>query len=311
MQGMKILFMGSANLARPALQALLEKGTDNIVGIVTQPDRPSGRHRRLTPCPLKALAEERGLVPILTPEKIGESASLDTMRALNPDLTVVAAYGQFLTREVLDLAPMGSINVHPSLLPLYRGAAPMAWAVANGDAVTGVTIQHLALKMDAGDIILQEEHPIRPDDTAETLEERLASLGANLLLRAIDLIRDGRAPRTPQDENNVTRARKLTKEDGLIDWRLPASTLHNHIRGFQPWPGSRVEWPAGSGRILTVLRSRVETASGEPGRTLSTDGDGPLIACGSDALRLLEVKPAGGRPMAAAAYVRGLQQKPS
>lgn len=301
---MRIIFMGAGRLACPALKTLADRKADEIVAVVTQPDRPSGRRRQLSPCPARQVAEEHGL-RVLTPERVSGPAMVEELRGLAPDLIVVADFGQFLKADVLAIPPKGTINIHPSLLPRYRGAAPIQWAVARGETETGVTIMYVDERMDAGGIILQEKAPIREEDTAETLEGLLAELGASLLVRAVEQIRDGTVERTVQDEALVTLAPKLKKEDGRIDWSLPAVELRNRVRGFQPWPGAFCEAPRGSGRILKVLRARVEQGSGEPGIVLEAGERGPLVACGAGALRLLEVQPEGGKSMAGDAYLRG------
>lgn len=303
---MRVIFMGSAEFACPAVEALLGSRHE-LVACVTQPDRPKGRRLKVQPCPVRALAEAKG-VRVLAPEAV--DGAYDEIATLRPDLIAVAAYGQYIPGRLIDLPPRGAINIHPSLLPRYRGAAPIQWAVANGDTVTGVSILYVGRKMDAGDVILQQEHDIADGDTAATLAPRLARAGAELLVRAIDLIDTGHAHRTPQDEAKVTWARKLEKADGRIDWTLPALALHHRVRGFQPWPGSACEAQAGSGHHLKVLRTRVEQGTGVPGTILDATGDGPLIACGENALRLLDVQPEGKRPMPGAAYLNGAHLPP-
>jgi len=296
---MRIVFMGSAELAIASLQAVLHAGQDQVVGVVTQPDRPAGRKRALTPCPLKAFAEEQGL-RVMTPVKIGSEASVQALAALEPDLFVVVAYGQYIPGRVIKLAPKEAINVHPSLLPKYRGAAPIQWAILNGDDKTGVSIIYLAPKMDAGDILRQETWTIDPDDTSATLHDKLAVFGADLLLKAMDDIRNGTVSRTVQDESRAVEIRKLTKEDGAIDWSLPAGSIRNRIRAFDPWPGSYCRLPGDE--ILRVWRAEVESAEGSAGELLD---DGLLVAAGSGALRLTEVQPVGGRRMPAASFLNG------
>lgn len=301
---MRIVYMGTPRFAVPALEKLLGTPRHQVVAAVTQPDRPKGRHLHLAACPAKELAVARGL-PVLTPERIGEAEG--ELRALAPDLIAVAAYGQFIPRGIRELAPAGCINIHPSLLPRYRGAAPIQWAVAQGDAVTGVTIMHVAKVMDSGDMILQTEVPIGPEETAAELETRLAAIGAGLLLEAIDLLAAGRAPRRPQDEAQATVAPKIRKEDGRIDWSRPALELFNRLRAFQPWPGAACE---ARGRTLKILHARVENAPDgcgdlPPGSIIAVDATGPLIACGRQALRLREVQPEGRASMPASAWLNG------
>lgn len=302
---MRVVFFGSAEIGVPSLQALLESTQDEVIAVVTQPDRPGGRKLRRTPCPIKTFAQERGL-SVLSPEKTGDS--LVELAALRADLFVVVAYGQYIPKSVLALPEQGAINLHPSLLPEYRGASPIQWAVANGDTVTGVTILYVSEKMDAGDIILQRELPIGLDDTSVTLEPVLAEAGAELLMNAVEHIRNGTIQRILQNEAAATEVRKLTKEDGRLDWNLPAATLRNRIRGFVPWPGCFCETP--DGQRLKVLSAAVEECAGAPGEILEAAGAGPLVAAGRGSLRLLEVQPAGKCVMDGAAYLRGYPLTP-
>ena len=300
---MRIVFMGSAELAVPSLRALVDDSRDEVVGVISQPDRPAGRKRKLTPCPLKAFAESRDL-KIMTPGKVGDPESLQALEALEPDLFVVVAYGQYIPAKVIQLARYEAINVHPSLLPKYRGAAPIQWAILNGDEQTGVSIIYLAKKMDAGDILRQERHPIGPDDTSAVLHDRLADLGAQLLLKTIDDIRDGRVSRTAQDEAEAVEISKLSKEDGKIDWSMPAEAIRNRIRAFDPWPGSYCILPDGD--ALKVWKAGAEVGEGVPGTLLD---DRLLVATGSHALRLLEIQPAGRKRMPVEAFLNGHPQE--
>jgi len=297
---MRVIFFGSASIGFPSLEALLASAQDEVVSVVTQPDRPAGRKQQLTPCPVKTFAQERG-IPVLSPEKVKDS--FPELAALKADLFVVVAYGQYIPQSVLALPGQGAINLHPSLLPKYRGSSPIQWAVANGDTQTGVTIIYVSEKMDAGDMILQRELPISPDDTSATLEPVLAAAGADLLMEAVEQIRNGTVRRQPQDEAAATEIRKLTKEDGRLDWTLPAAMLRNRIRSFTPWPGCYCELP--DGQRLKVLRAGVEKRDGAPGEILEAAGAGPLVAAGEGALRLLEVQPAGKCAMDGASYLRG------
>ena len=297
---MRIIFMGSAELAVPSLDAILKNGRDEVVAVVSQPDRPAGRKRHLTPCPLKAFAEEQGL-KILTPEKIGDSDSVAALASLRPDLFVVVAYGQYIPTRLLALAPYEAVNVHPSLLPKYRGSAPIQWAVANGDTVTGVSIICLAQRMDAGDILRQEPFPIGPCDTSGELHDQLAVLGAELLLKTIDDLREGTVTRTVQNEDDVVEISKLSKKDGEIDWSCSAETIHNRIRAFDPWPGSTCLLP--HGEILKVWKAERVDAAGRSGEVLD---DALLVATGSGALRLLEVQPPGKKRMTTQSFLNGV-----
>jgi len=295
----RIVFMGSAELAIPSLEAILGDGGAEVVGVVAQPDRPAGRKRQPTACPLKAFADGQGL-NVMTPEKVGAPESVEALAALEPDLFVVVAYGQYIPTRVIALAPNEAINVHPSLLPKYRGSAPIQWAIANGDSITGTSIIYLAQKMDAGDILRQETYPIGEDDTSGALHDKLAVFGADLLLKAIDDIRNGTVSRVAQDESQAVEVRKLAKEDGEIDWALPAKTIQNRIRAFDPWPGSTCKLP--DGEPLKVWASRVEEASGRPGEVLDDD---LLVATGNGALRLTEIQPAGKKRMPAISFLNG------
>lgn len=301
---MRIVFFGSATIGFPVLEALLA-GRDEVAAVVTQPDRPAGRKQQLTPCPVKTFALEHGL-PVLSPEKVKDN--LTELAAIKADLFVVVAYGQYIPLSVLSLPLHGAINLHPSLLPKYRGSSPIQRAVANGDTLTGVTILYVSEKMDAGDIILQRKVPIMPDDTSVTLEPVLAAAGAALLMEAIEQIRQGTVCRCPQKDEEATEVQKLTKDEGRLDWTLPASILRNRIRGFVPWPGCFCEMP--DGQRLKVLCASVEDRSGQPGEILETEGAGLLVAAGEGALRLIEVQPAGKRAMDGASYLRGYPLEP-
>ena len=296
---MRIVFMGSAELAIPSLHSLLGSEKDELVGVVSQPDRPAGRKRIPTPCPLKAFAEEAG-ISVMAPEKIGTPDSVEALATLKPDLFVVVAYGQYIPRRVIDLAPLEAINLHPSLLPKYRGSAPIQWAIANGDAETGVSIITVANKMDAGDILRQKTYPIADDDTSLSLHNQLAKIGAKLLLKTLDDIRAGTVSHTAQDESQVVEIRKLVKEDGEIDWARSATTIRNRIRAFDPWPGSTCKLP--SGEILKVWCAELVEGNGIPGELLD---DQLLIASGDGALRLVEIQPAGKKRMPASSFLNG------
>ena len=296
---MRLVFMGSAELAIPSLRAILEAGKDEVVGVVSQPDRPAGRKRKLAPNPLKAFAQERNL-PCHLPEKIGESTSVEQLKRWNPDLFVVVAYGQYIPSQIIQLAPHEAINLHPSLLPKYRGAAPIQWALLNGDSTTGASIITLAKKMDAGDILHQETLPISPDDTSATLHEKLAQLGANLLLETIDAIRAGTISRRPQNEAEAVEIRKLSKEDAPINWTHSATQIRNQIRALDPWPGTTCKLP--SGETLKIWEATQEEGAGKPGELLD---DQLLVATGHQALRLLEIQPSGKKRMPASAFLNG------
>ncbi|QBG47089.1 methionyl-tRNA formyltransferase [Verrucomicrobia bacterium S94] len=297
---MRIVFMGSAALAVPSLKAILNSGQDEVVGVVSQPDRPAGRKRVLTPCPLKAYADEQCL-NVMTPEKIGDPVAVEALEKMKPDLLVVVAYGQYIPQRVIRLARYEAINVHPSLLPKYRGSAPIQWAILNGDSETGVSIIYLAEKMDAGDILRQQKYPLDGNETSATLHDKLAGVGAELLLEAINDIRTGAVRRTVQNEAEAVEVRKLTKDDGKIDWSLSASEIRNRIRAFDPWPGSFCTLP--NGDPLKVWRADLEEGGGgEPGTLLDNH---LLVQTGENALRLKEVQPPGKKRMPAASFLNG------
>jgi len=301
---MRIVFLGADSFACPIVQRLAAREQDELAGIVTQPERPKGRRRRASACPVHALMRE-GAIPIRTPTRVNEPDNIETVRAWRPDLIVVAAYGQILKAELLALPPLGCVNVHASLLPKHRGAAPIQWALARGEAETGITTIYMNEAMDEGDIILQHKLPIDPDDTGGTLRERLAALGVKTLEKTLELLRAGTAPRTPQNHAEASNAPKLKKQDGRIDWRESADSLRNRIRAFNPWPGCTCTVPLPSTPLLKVLRTRVERARGEPGSIQDISKDGLLVQTGSDAIRLLEVQPQGGKIMDGGAYARG------
>jgi methionyl-tRNA formyltransferase len=303
---MRIVFMGSAELACPSLDRLMGTSGLEVVGVVTQPDRPKGRSRHMAACPVAELARRRG-VASLSPEKVNTPENIAALLQLRPEMIVVVAYGQILKREILAVPPMGCLNLHGSLLPKYRGAAPIQWAIANGETASGVTVMFMNERMDAGDMILAREVPVGPDDTGGTLAATLAGIGADLLIEGVLAVRDGRAVRTPQDERRVTLAPKLTKQDGRIDWSMPAVSIHNRVRAFNPWPGG---WATLSGPragfVLRIVRTRVEPVStATPGTVTALGDDGPLVAAGCDGVRLLEVQPEGKRPMSGADFLRG------
>lgn len=275
--------------------------------VLTQPDRPKGRKRRLAPTPLKQSAVDLGLT-VLAPEHINSADTLDAVEQIEPDLMVVAAYGQFLGKRLLSIPSLGSINIHPSRLPRYRGAAPIQWALINGDEFTGVTILFVAAEMDAGDIILQERSGIRPDDTAATLSPRLAEQGAEMLLKVLDMFRSGSVAAQPQDGDRAVFAPKLRKEDGRIDFRRGAEEIANRIRGMYPWPCCFCIDP--DGERLRLLRARAEAGAGAAGEIIDIGDEGPLVAAGEGALRLLELQPAGKRPIGGGEYCNGHRLQP-
>ncbi|HEV2282241.1 MAG TPA: methionyl-tRNA formyltransferase [bacterium] len=315
---MKIVFFGTPAFAVPSLDAVLAVG--EVVAAVTRADKPRGRGLHVEPPPIARAASEYAL-EVLQPASLRDPVFLARLRALAPDVGVLVAYGRLVPPEVLAIPPHGIVNVHPSLLPRYRGAAPVARAVAAGDAETGVTILHLSEELDAGDIILQKTVPIGPEDTTGTLTARLAEEGAVLLAEALRLIETGRAPRLPQDHARATWAPRLAREEGQIDWRRPAAAIVNLVRACDPWPGAFTHL---GGHELKIWRARVMAADGgvrrpsaagqaAPGTVLSVPADdrAPLgVAAGEGVVHVHEVQPAAGRRMSAAAYARGHALEP-
>lgn len=301
---MRIVFLGSGAFAVPSLEALLDAGHD-VAALVTQPDREKGRGRAVTATPTKMVAERRG-VRVLQPRRIKEPQALDELRALQPDVQVVVAYGQILPRAVIDNAPLGTVNVHSSLLPRYRGAAPIHWAVVNGETETGVTTMLIDEGLDTGPTLLARPLAIGLEETAPELEARLAPLGATLLLETLDALAAGKLVPQPQDHARATLAPILRKEDGRIEWARPAEDIARRVRGLQPWPGTVTTWAGGE---LKVLRARAETGGpGDalPGTVVAVERDALVVAAGGGTrLRLLEVQPESRRAMPAAAFAAG------
>lgn len=299
---MKVVFLGSGAFAVPSLLALVAAGHE-VAAVVTQPDREKGRGRKPAPPPVKPAAEARGIT-VLQPRRIREPEAHAALRALSPELQVVVAYGQILPRSVIDIAPLGTVNVHSSLLPRYRGAAPIHWAIANGESETGVTTMLIDEGLDTGPILLARRTAIGAEETTPELEPRLADLGAGLLLETIDALARGAVRPTPQDHAQATHARLLHKEDGRLDFSRSADVLARRIRAFQPWPGA---FTRAAERNLEVLRARVAPrGAGEPGTVVELGREGMVVACGDGTrLRLEIVQPESRRAMPAEAFVAG------
>lgn len=298
---MRILFWGTPEFAVTPLRAIADEGHD-VVGVVTQPDRPAGRGRELAMSAVKREAMEMG-VPVLQPERARGDEFMAQARALDPELSVVVAYGQILKPEVLQLPPLGSINIHASLLPELRGAAPIQWAVARGYQTTGVTIMRMEAGLDSGPMILRVEEPILTDDSASELAERLSAVGAEAVVEALALMESGRAREEAQDHSRATFAPKIERETARIDWTLPAEQLSLHIRGMDEVPGA---WtPHGARGAVKLFRPRSSGGAGEPGTVLAVGDDGVLVACAEGAVLVREVQPPGKRRMAAGEWVRG------
>lgn len=298
---MRIVFWGTPDFAVPALSALLGEGAD-VVGVVTQPDRPVGRHRILTPPPVKVRALEDNL-PVLQPEKPRGEAFYAELAALEPDLHVVVAYGNLLPTAVIDGPRHGTINVHASLLPRWRGAAPIEASILAGDTETGVSIQQMVLALDAGDVLLELRTPLHADETGGELTNRLSELGASALLEVLPLIEMGAAVRTPQDASLVTYAGKVTRDAARLRWSDDAALVARAIRAYDPRPGA---WSVLRGDDVKLYGVRVEEdASGDPGLVLEIAEHGMLVACGRGALRIGYAHPAGKRRVAALDWHQG------
>jgi methionyl-tRNA formyltransferase len=304
----RVVFLGSGAFAVPSLEALIDAGHE-VAALVTQPDREKGRGRVKAATPAKVVAERRGL-RILQPRRIKEPPAVEELRRLGPDVQVVVAYGQILPRAVIDIPALGTVNVHSSLLPRYRGAAPIHWAIVNGERETGVTTMLIDEGLDTGPTLLSRATPIGPEETAPELEARLAHLGAEVLLETLEgLARHTLVP-APQDHARATLAPLLKKEDGRIDWSRPAEEIARRVRGLLPWPGTAAAWAGGE---LKVLRARAETGlpAEVPGTILALDRDGIVVAAGAGSrLRLLDVQPESRRPMPAAAFAAGARLRP-
>ncbi len=305
---LRIAFFGTGNLAIPSFLSLLES-KHQVVGLVTQPDRfGRGHHQHINP--LKGAAVERGIA-VLQPDSIKTPESLASLRQLQADLFVVAAYGQMLSPEVLAAPRLGTINIHASLLPKYRGATPIHAAILNGDAETGVTIIQIEPKMDAGPMLGMVRTPIQPRETTGQLEDRLAELAVPLVYRVIDEIAAGAARSILQDPAQATRVRKLTKADGRIDWTRSAVDVERHVRGMQPWPGpfSELHQPGRSAQRIQVLAVRVvpieSNVPGRPGDVMAIDPKEITVCCGDQAVQIVQLQPDSKRPMPAADYLRG------
>lgn len=302
---MKIVFMGTPAFAVPSLEALVRAG-HQVAGAFSQPDRPVGRHQnKLQPTPVKERAQARG-IPVFQPEKLRDGTALAVLKELDPELIVVAAYGRFLPDEILNLPPRGCINVHSSLLPKYRGAAPINWAVLNGEAETGVTIQRMAHDMDVGDIILQRSTPIGETEDAEQLYSRLADMGGELVVEAVAQIQAGTAAYTPQDHTRATLAPMLFKDLSPVDWTKSAQAVFNQIRGLYPWPGASTTALTGEPIKLWGAQVVEKHTDATPGTVIAAGKQGIDVACGDFmTLRILELQAPGKKRMSAADYLRG------
>jgi methionyl-tRNA formyltransferase len=302
---MRVVFMGTPAFAVPSLDALARAGHE-LLAVVAQPDRPAGRGQALREPATKGWAKARG-VPVLQPEKVRDGKLAEALGALRPDVVAVAAYGRILGRDLLGLAPHGALNVHGSLLPKYRGAAPVQWAVANGERETGVSIMQMDEGLDTGDVLLQRALPIGPDDTAEALAPRLAALGGEALVEAIALAAAGEIVPVRQDAARASLAPILAKEDGRVDWSLPAPRIAARLRGFSPWPGA---WTTLDGRIVKLLEARAEGAPGGAPGEARRAARGLVVACGEGtALAVTRLQAEGRAAQDALSFLNGLRRE--
>jgi len=302
--------MGTAELACASLRALRRPEEFQVIAAVSQPDKPRGRELKLQPTPVKAVALAENL-PVLQPARARDPAFLEQLRELQPDLVVVAAYGQILPQGLLDIPRHGCLNVHTSLLPRHRGAAPIQWAILEDDPETGVTIMRMEAGLDTGPMLATVTTPIDATDNAQTLHDRLAALGAELLVKTIpDYVRGAIVPQ-PQPAEGATYARKITREDGVIDWKQPARVLWNRVRALVPWPGSHTFFPgAPKPRLIKIWRAELEPApDGVPGEILRADKTGIVVRCGQQALRIVELQQEGGRRLTAQEFLAGRELK--
>lgn len=296
-----IVFMGSPDFALPSLSGLADHW--NVVGVVTQPDRPAGRGRVLTPPPVKKLADERG-IPVIQPEKLRQPEAWAQLQSWNPDLIVVTAFGQILRQNVLSLPRYGCINVHASLLPRWRGAAPIQAALLHGDPVSGVTVMKMDAGIDTGDIFCQREYVIQENDTAESLGQTLAQMGADLLVDSLPDILAGKIISHPQDADHATYAGMIRKEDGILDFSRRAEELVWKVRAYTPWPGAVFTWQNESLKVLRAAVGKKVLPTGEHGQ----ENGFPTVGCGEDSLVLLDVQPAGKKPMSGDIFLRGARR---
>jgi methionyl-tRNA formyltransferase len=302
----RIVYFGTPEFAVPSLIRLIDS-RHQVVAIVSQPDRPKGRGNRIQPTPTKVVAADRG-IPVLQPERIRDPHFLETATALQPDLGVVAAYGKILPDALLTIPRLGLINVHASLLPAYRGAAPVHRAVIAGECETGVTIMRIVRQLDAGPMFASRRRPIAPDETSADVEKALAEIGATLLLDVVEQIADGRAVEVPQDDARATFAPKLTKAEGIIDWSLPAKAIHDRVRGLHPWPLAATR--LGNTRLLIHRTERAGPTTPQeaapPGAIVHSEREALVVMCGdASLLRVVEIQPEGRRAMSARDFLAG------
>ncbi len=299
----RVVFFGSPAFALPSLEALIESEFKPAL-VVTRPDRPAGRGRKLVSTPVRELAARRG-IPVMTLERFRDGDAVESLRKLAPDFFVVVSFGKIFPDDVLAIPRKGCVNLHASLLPAYRGASPIQAAIVNGDAVTGVTTMEMAAELDAGPIYLRKETPVDPDETAGELSERLARLGAPVLLETLRLVSRGELRPSPQPAEGISKVPVLRKRDGLVPWELEARRVHDHIRGMNPWPGSFTYHRSACLKVRRAALARGEERSRPGGTILEAKGDIILVACGTGAVRILELQAEGRKALGAAEFLRG------
>ncbi|AGC68340.1 methionyl-tRNA formyltransferase Fmt [Thermoclostridium stercorarium subsp. stercorarium DSM 8532] len=306
---MRIVFMGTPEFAVPSLEILINNGMD-VVAVVTQPDKPRGRGYKVSFSPVKECALKYN-IPVMQPEKIGSSDSVQQLKEMAPDLFVTCAFGQFLTQKVLDIPKYGTVNVHGSLLPKYRGAAPIQWAIINGEKTTGVTTMLTVLKMDAGDILLSREIPIDDDMTAGQLHDKMSIIGAELLLETIRRIEKGTITPIPQNEAEATYAPRIVRETGRINWDADATAIHNLVRGTDPWPGA---YSYLNGKRMRIWKTKVRDAGlisgNKPGTIIEVGKSFITVQAGKGAVNVLEIQCDNGKRMTVEQYLCGHEIKP-
>ncbi len=299
-QELRTVFMGTPDFALQTLQGLIDAGC-KMVGVYTQPDRPKGRGKQLAAPPVKELAQKYD-IPVYQPLKLRQPEAVAELEALAPDLIVVVAYGQILPKSVLEIPAHGCINVHASLLPKYRGAAPINKAIIDGETETGITTMYMDVGLDTGDMLVKKTLSIGPEETAGELHDRLASLGRETMEETLRQLCAGTLQREVQDDEQSTYASLMKKEDGRIDWSRSAQEIHNHVRGLDPWPGA---YTTINGELLKLAETSPEAAEGLPGRVIAADKNGVCVACGSGSLRIQQLQLAGRKRLAAADFLRG------
>ncbi len=305
MTGLRILFMGTPVFACPTLQTLIDRG-ENIVAVVTQPDRPKGRGQQMQPPPVKELALKHG-IPVLQPQKVRTPEAVEEIRRCAPDLIVVVAFGQILPKALLEIPPHACINVHASLLPRYRGAAPLNWCIINGETETGVTTMIMDVGLDTGDMLLKKTTPIDPDEDAQSLHDRLSTIGAEALAETLDMLTDEKLTPEKQDDSLTCYAPMLKKELGLIDWTKGPKAIKDLIRGVTPWPGA---YTFLDNRMLKLFRPRIGYGSGQPGTVLAAGKYGIEVACNGGSLLIDELQLEGKKRLPAAEFLGGCRLQP-